>query len=319
MYAPTANTVFSPLDERWGVDNSLYSPTLKGQMVWLSGLLPYAQAEAVMQRIGHQTMSDSSLWRAVEHYAECLEQVPPGVADSVLPESTKAVSMDGGMVNIREEGWKEFKVGLVGTVCERLTVTPPESPVHMVNLAYTAVLGEVTAFAPCLAGLARAQEVFTTEHTAILGDGAAWIWGIAERDFPTSVQIVDWYHAGQHLAAAADALYPNDATQAATWRQTRSDDLFAGDVASILHDLEKAGLDDEQHFFQTHQARMQYATFRDAGYPIGSGSVESEVKQFKARLTGPGMRWSRPGVERMLLIRAAILDGSFDTRWALAA
>src|SRR5271165_6965207 len=100
MYAPTANTVFFPLDERWGLDNSLYSQTLKGQMVWLSGLLPYAQAETVMERIGHQTMSDSSLWRVVEHHAECLAQERPGVADRVPSERAQAVSMDGGMVNI---------------------------------------------------------------------------------------------------------------------------------------------------------------------------------------------------------------------------
>ena len=64
---------------------------------------------------------------------------------------------------------------------------------------------------------------------------------------------------------------------------------------------------------------MQYQAFREEGYPIGSGTVESGIKQFKARLTGPGMRWSRPGAERMLVIRAAVLAGSFDDLWAAAA
>ena len=64
---------------------------------------------------------------------------------------------------------------------------------------------------------------------------------------------------------------------------------------------------------------MQYQEFREEGYPIGSGTVESGIKQFKARLTGPGMRWSRPGAERMLIIRAAVLADTFDALWTVAA
>ena len=79
-------------------------------------------------------------------------------------------------------------------------------------------------------------------------------------------------------------------------------------------DLNQAGLSEFAHYFETHQARMRYLDFQEAGLPIGSGSVESEVKQFKHRLTAPGMRWSRPGVERMIPIRPAVLDGSFDVR-----
>ncbi len=73
------------------------------------------------------------------------------------------------------------------------------------------------------------------------------------------------------------------------------------------------------HKFETHQARLRSLDFQEAGLPIGSGSVESEVKQFKQRLTAPGMHWSRPGAERMIPIRAAVLDGSFDQRWDQAA
>lgn len=64
---------------------------------------------------------------------------------------------------------------------------------------------------------------------------------------------------------------------------------------------------------------MQYHQFREEGYPIGSGTVESGIKQFKARLTSPGMRWSRPGAERMLVIRAAVLADTFDDLWTAAA
>jgi hypothetical protein len=63
---------------------------------------------------------------------------------------------------------------------------------------------------------------------------------------------------------------------------------------------------------------MQYAQFRAAGFPIGSGGVESGVKQFKQRLTGPGMRWSRPALNRMIVLRSAVLGDSFDRLWDAA-
>jgi len=309
---------FFPLDKAWELDNSVYSPTLKRNMVWLSGLLPYAQAEAVLQRIGHQTLSDSSLWRCVQQNSDLL--TPVNDAPTPFPaESVVALSMDGGMVNIRDEGWKEFKVGLVSRVQERVNSLPLESPLQSTPLAYTAVLGDVDTFAPVFRVAVSAYTALPPSRPAIVADGAIWIWGIAERDFPGAVQIVDWFHTRQHLSNAAHTLFPTDPKSATTWLDTRSDDLYAGHVQTILDDLEKAGQSDEQHFFQTHQSRMDYAAFREAGYPIGSGSVESEVKQFKARLTGAGMRWSRQGAEHMLHLRAAILDGSFDRRWALAA
>jgi hypothetical protein len=69
----------------------------------------------------------------------------------------------------------------------------------------------------------------------------------------------------------------------------------------------------------THQRRIQYAQFRADGFPIGSGGVESGIKQYKQRLTGPGMRWSRAGAERMLVIRTAVMTNAMDSLWHHAA
>ena len=328
MFVPSAGTTFFPLDRRWGLDMSGYSPELKRQMVWLSGLLPYAQAEAVMRRIGKRTISDSSLWRAVKQQGQRLD----GAIEPTRPEPFGAeasagqwnwgqmLSMDGGMVNIRQEGWKELKVGLIGDV---VSIDPPESSVipevHTVPRAYTAVLGDVEAFAPVLVRAAQAQGFFDAAPSSIPGDGAAWIWGIADRHVPQSTQIVDWYHAREHLVDAAQARFPDQPEQAAAWLQTQSDVLFEGPLDPLLTDLNQAGLAEFAHYFETHQTRMRYLDFQEAGLPIGSGSVESEVKQFKQRLTASGIRWSRPGAERMIPIRAAVLDGSFDVRWSQAA
>ena len=153
----------------------------------------------------------------------------------------------------------------------------------------------------------------------MIADGAAWIWRLADTYLPNSLQIVDYYHACQHLAQAAQVLFPAQQAQQTTWLQQRQADLWAGRLPALLQALSDPTLSETRSYFLTHQARLRYPDFRTLALPIGSGAVESEVKQFKARLAGPGMRWSRPAADRMIFIRAAVLDHSFDDRWAAVA
>ena len=95
--------------------------------------------------------------------------------------------------------------------------------------------------------------------------------------------------------------------------------LFLGEAGKSAQNLQPCVLEDHAAYCHPHYRRMQYQDFREEGVPIGSGTVESGCKPFKARLTGPEMRWSRPGVDRKLVIRAAVMEGSFDHLWARAA
>jgi hypothetical protein len=74
----------------------------------------------------------------------------------------------------------------------------------------------------------------------------------------------------------------------------------------------------EAGYFHNNQRRMQYQEMREDEWAIGSGMVESEAKQFKARFAGPGMRWSRSGAEHLIPVRAAIMSGRFEELWRAA-
>jgi hypothetical protein len=224
------------------------------------------------------------------------------------------------MVNIEGEGWKELKVALVGTVIADAPNAADELPsVHTTAAHYAAVLGDVAAFTPALLDLACQTGFRHAERSCITADGAAWIWNLADTHFSDSVQIVDYSRARQHLSSASQALFPDCPWRAKAWLHTHTDDLFEGALTPIIVDLQQADLAEWAAYFQSHQTRMQYAQFQEQGFPIGSGCVESEVKQFKHRLDGPGMYWSRLGAENIIRIRALVLDGSFDTCWASAA
>jgi hypothetical protein len=120
-------------------------------------------------------------------------------------------------------------------------------------MAYTAVLGAVEHFAPALWRVAVAHHVPMAADSSVSADGAEWIWNVVADYFPDSVQIIDWYHATQHLASAAQALFPQDAKQAQTWFIDRCEDLFQGHIARIITPLEQQGLSDTAHYFRVHQ------------------------------------------------------------------
>lgn len=303
-------------------------------MVWLSGLLPYGQAEQVFERIGQVHLPDATIWRHVEKHGERLkravehQQGQVSLERVILDEARQdhatpqGVSMDGGMVNMRGEGWKEFKVGVVYKVGQRPGPDPHTGELVDLPCAeeshYVAVLGDVEQFAPALWAIAVEHDLPRAARSSVTADGAEWIWNLATDLFPDSTQIVDWYHATQHLAQAAHARFPKDEARALEWYRQMQTPLFRGEIWKITRPLQHAELADHARYFEHHQRRMQYQEFREEGWLIGSGPVESGIKQYKARLTGPGMRWSRPNAERMLVIRSAILSNQFDTLWKAA-
>ena len=146
--------------------------------------------------------------------------------------------------------------------------------------------------------------------------------------FPDCPQIADFYHGAEYLAYCAEALFPTDAQAAHAWLQARRADLYLGQIHRIIAPLEQAGLTTQAEYFRKHTRRMQYQEFREQDYPtpappaeqvrVGSGTIKSGIKRFKYRLSGPGMRWSRLAADRMLVLRAAVLSGTFDELWTLA-
>jgi hypothetical protein len=299
-------------------------------MVWLSGHLPYAQVSQAFKRIGGYELPRSTVWAVTERQGERLvteverQQSQVGIErvrweqNQYQPEARKGLSMDGGMVNVRGEGWKELKVGVVSNLVAPQDRHDDRDERLSYAQHYTASLGGVDEFSAALWRLAVQHGVPYAGHVVVTADGAAWIWGITADLFPKSTQIVDWYHAAQHLEAAAQARFGADSPEAERFSETLKTDLFAGECWKVIHSLHDAQLSDHARYFETHQYRMHYPIFRAEGFPIGSGITESGVKQYKHRLCGPGMRWSRHGVQRMAVIRSSVLDNSFDVLWKAA-
>jgi len=296
--------------------------------------MPYEQASEVLERLNGQIIASASIWHQVQGHGKRIktylkrQEDLVGVERVVLPahktdhNQRKGVSVDGGLMNIREEGWKEFKTGVVFDIELRLERDKQTDELagmpHAKDMDYVAVLGSVEQFAPALWQLAFAHDIPLADESSLTADGASWIWNLATDYFPDSVQILDWYHACEHLSHAAHALHPTDQPAARRWFKQHQQDLFQGSIHHITRPLEQAGLPQHATYFHTNKRRMQYCRFLADGYPIGSGTVESAIKQLKQRVAGPGMRWSRSSAEEMLSLSSSIMSRSFDALWNAA-
>jgi len=334
-----------PLDEQLELWEHHWSESVVKYAVWLSGLVPYAEAATILNTIGEIPISASSVWRRVAVWGpqcQALEATrrAASVAAPTREELTAVAApanqdmgaaMDGGMVHIREEGWKELKVGCVFAV--ELHPIPDKHTGDVVELAqavansYVAHLGGPAVFGEAMWAEARQRQWMQARETVILGDGAPWIWNLAGEQFFTSRQVVDWYHAKLHLTQAANAVHGDGTPAAQHWLREHETPLLQGHAERLAHELDQLtekhpdaaeDLRREAGYFRENYRRMQYLETREDGLPIGSGMVESACKQFRARLAGSGMRWSRPGLERLLPIRAAIMGQRFDDLWQKA-
>lgn len=337
--------VFFPLDRQLGLWAKHWSEAVAQQATWLSGLLPFEKAEEVLQRVGQIDISVSTVWRQTQKWGECfgaieaaeraLVQALPSKRDLRHPDvqsvGRMGVSMDGSMIHIRGEGWKELKVGCVFEVEVRPTCDRKSGEMvdlaHAVNNSYRAHLGGPERFGQLIWAEAKRRRWEQALDTQVIGDGAVWIWNLALDHFYDAQQLVDWYHAAEHLATAARLLKGEATPAAKRWRNARETLLFQGHADRIAYELSKAAqnqptiakqLQREAGYFRNNQHRMNYQEMREMGWPIGSGMVESGAKQFKARFTGAGMRWSRSGAERLLPVRAAIMSRRFDEFWRKA-
>jgi hypothetical protein len=319
-----------------------WSEQIAKHCVWLSALVEFEDAAEIFDRIGHLPVSTSSVWRRVKVWGargQAVETAQRAVATALPPRAEivagetrqphdLGVAMDGALVHIRQEGWKELKVGCVFEIEVKPTRDPQTGDwidlAHAQHNSYVPHLGGPDVFGQAVWAEARRRNWTRARDTLALGDGAPWIWNLAKEHFYDSRQGVDWYHATQHLWHVAHLLHGEGTPAAQQWFKDYETPLFEGHadrLARLLGELAHThpsaaeGLRAEAHYFDENQRRMQYLELREDGFPIGSGMVESGCKQFRARFNGPGMRWSRPGIERLLPVRAAVMGHTFDAWW----
>ena len=196
-----ARRAFSPSRSQLEQQDEGWSEGIARQAVWLSGLVPFEQAERILQEIGQVNISRCSIWRRSRAWGaqfKGLEEAERAKANAlpekwqppsreVEPDRRMGVAMDGMMVHIRQEGWKELKVGAVFDIEVRLGkdahTHEPVQMAHAVHNSYAAHLGGPEVFGEMVFAEARRRGWEQAQDTQVVADGAAWIWNQADLHF----------------------------------------------------------------------------------------------------------------------------------------
>lgn len=351
-YCPDCQQGVCPLDEKLGLRPNAMSAELERLAGMVGVERPFEQGSRLFEALTLQPLSDQSVDKAAQAYGE--EQIRQEEnwhqeaydMDNLLKLKREAKrprrmygAIDGGRVHVREQheqdnGWRELKVGAWFTT----KAQPPkkrgdEWSIRADNISYYCDIIEAEQFAHLVWASAVQRRAHLAHELIILGDGAHWIWDIVDEHFPDAIQIVDWYHACQYLHPVAQLAF-KDKSKRECWLEKVTGLLWTGDldavIAACAEHIQPTLEDDPAQkavtYYTNNRQRMDYPTYRANGYHIGSGTIESGVKQIASqRMKVSGAIWNLEPARKVSKARAAYLSGQWDslaarrTRFATAA
>jgi hypothetical protein len=222
---------------------------------------------------------------------------------------------------------REVKLGCVFTVFTQTTTDKDGRPVRdLESTSYVAAIESAEQFGLRLYTEAWRRGWSRAHKKVVLGDGAVWIWNLADQHFPDALQIVDLYHARQHLWDLSAKLFAGDVKARNRWMARCLDRLERGKIETlvkILRDSQPApdelahSVRNEAEYFERNTDRMRYPSFRAQGLFVGSGVVEAGCKTvIGARLKCSGMFWTVRGANAIISLRCCRLSRRFEDYWA---
>lgn len=336
-----------PGDEELDVAGTTRSPGVRRMMARAGSRQPFKEAkddlkiyagikvsakdvERVAERIGEHTEA----WQAAER--ETLMRLDIAAANKKsIP--ILYIEVDGTgvpMVPSEVQGRKgkqpdgtartrEVKLGCVFTQTARDDKGRPVR--DAASSSFVGAIETVDVFSSRIVAEAIRRGLYEAEKVVVLGDGAAWIRQMTEMHFPQAMQIIDLYHAREHLSDLCKLLFPSDDKRISLYRMRWWSDLDQGMVEKIIReayhklpsdqDIRKR-VEAEINYLSDNKERMRYAEFRRQGLFVGSGVVEAGCKHIiGARLKQSGMEWTVRGANAIISLRCLIHSGRFEDFW----
>ena len=317
-----------PKDRTLDIVGTSFSPGVRRLMGRVGSKEPFAEGREDLKELAGVRVKTKQVERRAVFTGKfvVLKPVPKlyiavdGTGVPVIPRETHGRAGKG---EAAEAKTREAKVGCVFTQTSRDDQGRPVRDEG--STTYVGAIEEVVPFGWRIYAEAVRRGLSRAERVILLGDGAPWIWGIAEEHFPNALQIVDLYHAREHLANMGKILYGQSRPEWKRWVSARYEQLDAGRVEAVVaalrrvpfHDrIAQQAVDREIAYFQGHTERMRYAEFRRQGLFVGSGVMEAGCKSLIGlRLKQSGMRWTVRGANAIIALRCAELSGRWEEFW----
>jgi len=335
-----------PRDRALGLVDTSLSPGVLRMVGLVGAMVSFEEGHELLRELANVRVPTKHVERAAEALGREIAQdeqhvvEPPGAHESLAP--TLYLGMDGTGVPVRKaevvdrpgkqpDGSAKTREVKLVTVWSAEGRDEDGTPVRDAgSISYSAAIESaaqkdtdetLSAFAARVEREATRRGFDRVARRAVLGDGATWIWNLADERFPDAVQIVDRFHVKQHLSDVAKSIYGPGSDPGGQWARARHDELDAGEIEAVLNALRvHAPNDDEARkcvdYVDGNRARMDYAVFRRAGLCTSTGVVEAGCKTvIGVRCKRAGMHWTVAGADAIIALRCCKLSGRFEDFW----
>jgi len=344
---PLCRTTRYPGDELLDVVNTTRSPGLRRMMARAGSQSPFKEGSQDLKIYAGIDVSPKDVERVAERIGADIEAWSHQERPTFLKENGPVpfrktipvfyISYDGtgipmtrtevkGRKGKQADGSAKTREAKLGCVFTQTTTNPDGFPVR--DPESTTFIGQIETaedFGYRLYAEAVRRGLENAQHVVILGDGAEWIRTLAEMHFPQATQIIDLYHAREHLSTLCKLLFGPDENQVTHHRIRWWRDMDAGAIEKILqearlllpNDPERCkSVETELNYLDKNKERMRYADFRARNLFVGSGVVEAGCKSvIGQRLKQSGMEWSVRGANAILSLRCAMVSGRLEDYW----
>lgn len=287
------------------------SALLQEQMCYLGQQMVFEDASETFHRMWKIKVSAKQIERLCHHYGEQLEEkqqrdITSGENEGKQSDRQSYYAMlDGGMILTREEKWKEIKLARIFDKRHRTSISKERG--YIGSSTYVAHLGGHKDF------LQKTEYHLDTKGELIfIADGAPWIWKWVKAMYPESIQILDFYHAKQHLCQWAELSIQNSKKRE-KWVAAQTLWILNNRVDDVIKKIRRMPAHNPKtkqckhaliEYYTTHLDRMQYKTFREKGLLIGSGPIEAAHRHvIQQRMKLSGQRWTIKGAQQVANLR----------------
>ena len=337
-----------PVDVELDIENTEFSPGVRRMQALVGQQAPFDHGREQLQRLAGLEVTTKSVERIAEAIGTDIAQSERRESEKALqldlpvivgePIPVLYVQMDGTGVPVvkketagrqgKTEGQpahtREAKLGCVFTQTtwdkEGFAIRDPDST------TYTGAIETAEEFGKRIYREALKRGWRLAKKKVVIGDGAEWIWALVAEHFPDAIEIVDLYHARQHLWEVARQLYPHEEIKQKAWMKVHQKRLLdKGKIEKLVgalrairttHPQMAEKIRTEADYFERNAERMRYPKFRRQHLFIGSGVIEAGCKTvIGSRLKQSGMFWTVRGANAILALRCSYLNGCFEDYW----
>ena len=274
----------------------------------------FVEAEETLEMLKGLKINAKQIERVCHHYGDLIEQQDAEMISSQIfreYEGTQGnqlhyAMIDGAMYLTKEEQWKEAKLGRIFNTNENVNVSKNRSIIS--NSTYVSHLGGIKDFFPKLE-----YHLDGLKSIVIIADGAKWIWNWADNFYPGATQILDFYHAKEHLCEFA-VNYFKESTPRSEWIDEQCRTMLEEDTQKVIEALKDLPMSPTKkieqqkkkliNYYQKNRKRMRYSAYIEKGLLIGSGAIESAHRNvLQQRMKLSGQHWTKKGFQQISNLR----------------